>query len=102
MLGDGWDPCECVFNHESSMRRLLNILRQSQAYCNDVVCHEDPTNQLANQGNGEISIMYGLLLVWLLITTGVFAFRAVRPGADNVPKKPRPSGGNDQEPPAVS
>ena len=28
--GGGWDPCECIFNHEMAMRRLLSLLRSSQ------------------------------------------------------------------------
>ncbi len=60
------DPCECVFNHESAMRRLLSLvrpafslssppcqssldiplvlllqLRNSQGYCTDSECVQD-------------------------------------------------------------
>lgn len=24
--GGGFDPCECVWNHEMAMRRLLNVV----------------------------------------------------------------------------
>lgn len=24
--GGGFDPCECVWNHEMTMRRLLNVV----------------------------------------------------------------------------
>jgi len=34
----GFDPCECIFNHEMAMRRLLSLLRQSQSYCTDNEC----------------------------------------------------------------
>ena len=30
MADGGWDPCECIFNHEMAMRRLLSLLRNSQ------------------------------------------------------------------------
>ena len=30
MADGGWDPCECIFNHEMAMRRLLSLLRSSQ------------------------------------------------------------------------
>lgn len=59
MADDGMDPCECIWSHELSMRRLLSLviillsfvdvvlflfcfisfqLRQSQAYCTDTEC----------------------------------------------------------------
>ena len=39
-MGDnGFDPCECIFNHEMAMRRLLSLLRQSQSYCTDNECN---------------------------------------------------------------
>ncbi|EEB12394.1 conserved hypothetical protein [Pediculus humanus corporis] len=38
MDGNGFDPCECIWNHNMAMRRLLSILRQSQAYCTDNEC----------------------------------------------------------------
>lgn len=36
----GFDPCECIFNHEMAMRRLLSLLRQSQSYCTDEECSQ--------------------------------------------------------------
>ena len=33
MADGGWDPCECIFNHEMAMRRLLSLLRSSQVGC---------------------------------------------------------------------
>ena len=36
----GFDPCECIFNHEMAMRRLLSLLRQSQSYCTEEECHQ--------------------------------------------------------------
>ena len=38
MADGGFDPCECIFNHEMAMRRLLSLLRQSQSYCTDNEC----------------------------------------------------------------
>lgn len=42
-MGDegGFDPCECVWGHEMAMRRLLSLLRQSQAYCTDNECFQN-------------------------------------------------------------
>ncbi len=36
--GGDFDPCECIFNHEMAMRRLLSLLRGSQSYCTDNEC----------------------------------------------------------------
>lgn len=92
MSGDDFDPCECIFNHESSMQRLLNMLRQSQGYCNDVVCQTDSVNPLAGNSSGDGGIPVGFVLVfaWLLVTLGLFAFRNT--GINNGDNKPRPSG----------
>ena len=38
MDGNNFDPCECIWSHEMAMRRLLSLLRQSQAYCTDNEC----------------------------------------------------------------
>ncbi|XP_033208771.1 small integral membrane protein 14 [Belonocnema kinseyi] len=38
MDDEGFDPCECMWNHDMAMQRLLSILRQTQAYCTDNEC----------------------------------------------------------------
>ncbi|KAG5322254.1 SIM14 protein, partial [Pseudoatta argentina] len=37
MSDEGFDPCECMWNH-MSVQHLLSILRQSQDYCSDTEC----------------------------------------------------------------
>ncbi|KAJ8964567.1 hypothetical protein NQ314_004871 [Rhamnusium bicolor] len=44
--GGGFDPCECIWGHEMAMRRLLNVLRNSQALCTDSECIIDEPEQL--------------------------------------------------------
>ncbi|XP_045445363.1 small integral membrane protein 14 [Melitaea cinxia] len=39
-MGDEMDPCECLWNHELAMRRLISLLRQGQSYCTDNECLE--------------------------------------------------------------
>ncbi|KAJ8984840.1 hypothetical protein NQ317_013041 [Molorchus minor] len=39
--GGGFDPCECIWSHEMAMRRLLNVLRNSQSTCTDGECFVD-------------------------------------------------------------
>ncbi|XP_035570385.1 small integral membrane protein 14 isoform X5 [Canis lupus familiaris] len=41
MAEGGFDPCECVCSHEHAMRRLINLLRQSQSYCTDTECLQE-------------------------------------------------------------
>ncbi|XP_043788402.1 small integral membrane protein 14 [Apis laboriosa] len=40
MADEGFDLCECIWNHEFAMQRLLSILRQSQNYCTDNECFD--------------------------------------------------------------
>ena len=50
-MADGsFDPCECIFNHEMAMRRLLSLLRSSQAACTDNECFQDG---LSGPGQGD-------------------------------------------------
>ncbi|KAK7929447.1 hypothetical protein WMY93_005842 [Mugilogobius chulae] len=41
MAEGGFDPCECICSHEHAMRRLLNLLRQSQSFCTDTECPQE-------------------------------------------------------------
>ena len=50
MADGGFDPCECIFNHEMAMRRLLSLLRSSQAACTDNECFQDG---LPGPGQGD-------------------------------------------------
>uniref|UniRef100_A0A3P8V048 Small integral membrane protein 14 n=1 Tax=Cynoglossus semilaevis TaxID=244447 RepID=A0A3P8V048_CYNSE len=43
MAEGGFDPCECVCSQEYAMRRLINLLRQSQSYCTDIECPQECT-----------------------------------------------------------
>merc|ERR1712080_555332 len=53
-MADGsWDPCECIFNHEMAMRRLLSLLRNSQSACTDSECFTDGLPGPANNTGGE-------------------------------------------------
>ena len=54
MADGGWDPCECIFNHEMAMRRLLSLLRSSQVLglcfvksekmCTETKCNKSVSN----------------------------------------------------------
>lgn len=90
-MADDFDPCECIYNHETSMRRLLTMLRQSQAYCNDVVCQSEQSSPLMNQSNSSIPASFFVFFAWILAVVGVLAFRAFRQGSASGSNKPGPT-----------
>ncbi|EPB73775.1 hypothetical protein ANCCEY_07112 [Ancylostoma ceylanicum] len=55
-MGD--DPCECLFNHEAAMRRLLSLLRDTQDYCTDSECLTD---------GGPTAIATNSVLLWTML-----------------------------------
>lgn len=57
MADGGFDPCECIFNHEMAMRRLLSLLRSSQTTCTDNECFQDglPGPDGANGGTSHLN-----------------------------------------------
>uniref|UniRef100_A0A5F9CBI7 Small integral membrane protein 14 n=1 Tax=Oryctolagus cuniculus TaxID=9986 RepID=A0A5F9CBI7_RABIT len=48
MAEGGFDPCECICSHEHAMRRLINLLRQSQSYCTDTECLQEWTRSTSS------------------------------------------------------
>ncbi|VUZ50699.1 unnamed protein product [Hymenolepis diminuta] len=77
-MTDNFDPCECIYNHESNMQRLLNMLRQSQTYCNDVMCQADPSSSLADQGDSSLTTPLLVMCAWAIAMAGVYAYRTFR------------------------
>merc|ERR1711899_247145 len=73
MADGGFDPCECIFNHEMAMRRLLSLLRQSQSYCTDNECAQDglpgPT-----EGNGD-NTFFMMAMAWVVLAMFLYLFR---------------------------
>jgi len=99
----GFDPCECIFNHEMAMRRLLSLLRQSQSYCTEEECHQDGLPG-PGQGTGDNGFAM-MAMVWVALAMLLYLFRpsSLRGDTKNGP------GGNrrdedpmsDRDPPAV-
>lgn len=79
-MGDNFDPCECIYNHESNMQRLLNMLRQSQRYCNDIMCQTDPSNPLTDQSGSSLATPVLFMATWAVAMAGVYAYRYFRNG----------------------
>jgi len=104
MADGGFDPCECIFNHEMAMRRLLSLLRQSQGYCTDSECFQDGLPGPENaQGAGNNFFMFAM--VWMMMAFVMYLLRpqSMRDRGDAKPQGGPPGGnGRDPEPPAVN
>jgi len=100
MADGGWDPCECIFNHEMAMRRLLSLLRQSQAYCTDSECTQDGLPG-PPQGAGDSSFFL-MVMAWMVLAFVMYFLRpaSMRRG-DQKPSGGQNQGPRDPEPPAV-
>ncbi|XP_008015797.1 small integral membrane protein 14 isoform X1 [Chlorocebus sabaeus] len=95
MAEGGFDPCECVCSHEHAMRRLINLLRQSQSYCTDTECLQELPGP---SGDNGISVTM-ILVAWMVIALILFLLRPPNLRGSNLPGKPT-SPHNGQDPPA--
>ena len=98
MADGGFDPCECIFNHEMAMRRLLSLLRQSQSYCTDNECLQDGGLPGPNEeGVGHLGLIF-MMMIWLLLALALYFMRpsSMRNSGD---EKRRNDNDNDQPPP---
>eukprot|EP00090_Calanus_glacialis_P009008 TRINITY_DN1733_c0_g1_i1.p2 TRINITY_DN1733_c0_g1~~TRINITY_DN1733_c0_g1_i1.p2 ORF type:complete len:107 (-),score=29.51 TRINITY_DN1733_c0_g1_i1:401-721(-) len=106
-MADGFDPCECIFNHEMAMRRLLSLLRGSQSYCTDNECLQDG---LPGPGEGNAAADPGnfmmMMVGWMIMAMMMYFMRPQSMRNNSLEGKPQgPPGGNSQDPrdpPAVS
>uniref|UniRef100_A0A8C6GTQ5 Small integral membrane protein 14 n=1 Tax=Mus spicilegus TaxID=10103 RepID=A0A8C6GTQ5_MUSSI len=84
MAEGGFDPCECVCSHEHAMRRLINLLRQSQSYCTDTECLRELPGPSSDSG---ISITV-ILMAWMVIAVLLFLLRPPNLRGSSLPGKP--------------
>uniref|UniRef100_A0A8D1DN35 Small integral membrane protein 14 n=1 Tax=Sus scrofa TaxID=9823 RepID=A0A8D1DN35_PIG len=84
MAEGGFDPCECVCSHEHAMRRLINLLRQSQSYCTDTECLQELPGPSSDNG---ISITM-ILMAWMVIAVILFLLRPPNLRGSNLTGKP--------------
>lgn len=75
MADGGFDPCECVWNHEGAMQRLLNMLRNSQNQCSDTECFQNPPGPTGIPGDGGGYNMMMVMFGWLVVATALFLLR---------------------------
>ncbi|TRZ22925.1 hypothetical protein HGM15179_004234 [Zosterops borbonicus] len=73
MAEGGFDPCECICSHEHAMRRLINLLRQSQSYCTDTECLQELPGPNSSSDNGISFAM--IMMAWVVIALVLFLLR---------------------------
>lgn len=89
-MGDEMDPCECIWNHELAMRRLISLLRQSQDYCTDGECLDEPNLPRPESAAG------GFLTMFLMLAVAVLMY-AMRPRRTQIEDAAKPSAANFQD-----
>ncbi|ERL90774.1 small integral membrane protein 14 [Dendroctonus ponderosae] len=99
-MGDqpDFDPCECLTYHELAMRRLLHMLRNSQADCTDTECSEPVLMGLSTGGPPLQHIYFLIFLVGMALLLHFY-----RPTLDmplEPHNKPANGHGSNQPPPA--
>lgn len=75
-MDNGFDPCECVYSTQWAMRRLLQILRQTQQQCNENECFPtgvDGENDIG--GGGNDSTMFYMMIMWVVFAVLLFFTR---------------------------
>ncbi|CAG9767908.1 unnamed protein product [Ceutorhynchus assimilis] len=91
--GGGFNPCECIWNHEMAMRRLLNALRNSQALCTDTECFEPGAS---SPGSAPTENFYFLIFV---IGIAMMLF-VLRPRPQAIEPMNKPNNNSNDPPPA--
>ncbi|KAF7282610.1 small integral membrane protein 14 [Rhynchophorus ferrugineus] len=92
-----FNPCECFWNHELAMRRLLNILRNSQNHCTDNECFETDSTPTNNQNTPEHMYLITFLLMASIL---LYCFRPSRRSNETLNKPTSGHGSNDENPPS--
>ncbi|ESO85930.1 hypothetical protein LOTGIDRAFT_195608 [Lottia gigantea] len=96
-----FDPCECIWNHETAMQRLMNMLRNSQNVCTDTQCIESLPGE-TTMPNGGYNMIAMMMIGWLVVATALFLFRpsSLRNRGDGKPSRPSDSNPPPPPPPA--
>jgi len=93
-----FDPCECVFNHETAMRRLLSLLRNNQqGFCTESEC----TSELPgpeSDGLSGMNNMFMMLMLWMALALALFFLRP-KSLRSQPADKPGPSRDSRDQPP---
>ncbi|KAI4875694.1 hypothetical protein NFI96_023362, partial [Prochilodus magdalenae] len=99
MAEGGYDPCECICSHEHAMRRLINLLRQSQSYCTDTECLQDLPSPGSSTG-GDVTLSM-IIVGWVVLAVMLFLLRPTNLRGPRTSNKPSgPPANQGREPPA--
>lgn len=99
MAEGGFDPCECICSHAHAMRRLINLLRQSQSYCTDTECLQELPGP--NPSGDEGISFTVIMMAWVVIALLLFMLRpASLRGPLTGGKSDSPHNHQGQDPPA--
>ncbi|KAJ3644130.1 hypothetical protein Zmor_026802 [Zophobas morio] len=93
-MGDeNMDLCECIWGHELAMRRLLNVIRNSQSNCVENECFDEGFQRQ----NPETSI---LMMTCFLVAAFFLYFFRPRTQRLSEDVKPGNNGDNNGAPPS--
>ncbi|KAG9259929.1 small integral membrane protein 14 [Astyanax mexicanus] len=99
MAEGGFDPCECICSHEHAMRRLINLLRQSQSYCTDNECLQELPGPGASAG--EDLTVFMIIMGWVVLAAILFLLRPANMRAPQTCNNSTgPAANHRREPPA--
>ncbi|XP_051941137.1 small integral membrane protein 14 isoform X2 [Hippocampus zosterae] len=103
MAEGGFDPCECICNTEYAMRRLINLLRNSQSYCTDTECPLELPGPSGGSLHGweELTLPF-MVIGWMVLALILFSLRpsSLRGGPASTDKPTEPHNRGGREPPA--
>ncbi|XP_039747029.1 small integral membrane protein 14 [Pararge aegeria] len=85
-MGDETDPCECIWNNELMMRRIISMLRHGQSYCTDNDCLEPRTGS----GPAAQSDADGFLIMFLMLAVA-FVMYIMRPRRNQIQDAAKPT-----------
>ncbi|RDD40021.1 Small integral membrane protein 14 [Trichoplax sp. H2] len=72
MANPNYDPCECVFDQEGAMRRLISLIRNSQTHCTDTQCFQDSVDL---QSSNETPLPLILITAWIIMAVLLYLAR---------------------------
>lgn len=85
------------------MQRLLNMLRNSQSYCDDNGCVQDLPGPQGTPADGGFNVMM-VMVAWLVVATALYLFRPgnLRQQGDEKPARFDNAGNEPPQPPPVA
>ncbi|XP_076627726.1 small integral membrane protein 14 [Colletes latitarsis] len=78
MADEGFDPRECIWDHELATQRLLAILRQSQDYCSNTACFSPPRTQRPNDTLASSDFLMTCLIIAFVLVMYVLGPNTLR------------------------